>query len=162
VRWSGQDARALTTHRVRVEHDGSATAMSACASDCYARSFLPAPSASKMQSRKATGRSPTPAVRAGEKPVKKPLCWRPRLLVGCPEETRTVRWEAYRAWLDDEAHTAIQQREGSKRCIGSPNRRWKGNWPARHAVLVKWLIYSQLRHSAGEPTVSASLSGVSP
>lgn len=46
VRRSGQDARALTAHRVRVEHDGSATAMSARADDFYARSFLPAPSAS--------------------------------------------------------------------------------------------------------------------
>lgn len=49
MRQSGRDAKALTAHRVRVEHDGSATAMSTRADDSYARSFLPAPSASKCK-----------------------------------------------------------------------------------------------------------------
>jgi hypothetical protein len=49
VRRSRRDAKALTAYRVRFEHDGSATAMSAGTDGEYARSVLPAPSASKCK-----------------------------------------------------------------------------------------------------------------
>jgi hypothetical protein len=133
----GQDATALTAYRVRVEHDGSATAMSACADESYARSFLPAPSASKMQSRKATGRPQTLTVRAGRETIQKN-----------PSAGGRVCWSAVRR---------KQERFGGKRtALGWTLKRTlpSSRGKVRRGVLVHQIAYG---HATGLPSRKSGL-----